>query len=590
MLDTTHDAPPRNRARTRVSLWCLPAWLAATLLLTWPLAPSFGRFIPTVLPLPDALLQAFLLHWDLRTLFTHPSRVWDAPIFHPERNTLTYTDHHLAEAVLVKPVTWLTSNTAVPYNVLIVLTFVASAWTMYRLVRLLGAGRDGAFVASLLFAFCPYRWCNMGNLNQLHTAFVPLAVFFALRLVHSGRTRDLVGCALTLVATSYFSWYYAFYVATVYAVVALHQAFVGRVRLRAVISPAVIATAAASVLLVLPGVLPYLSERAHVPGFERTLGMASYWSADLLDYIRTNVENRTIGRIPALRGDQPYFPGLLAAALAVVAWLELRRRPRSAGSAAAGALAKLRAGALPLGDASILAAVGITGFVLSLGPILRVAGHRLWIPLPYALLWYVVPGFQSMRASGRYSLLVVTAVAALAGLGYETLRRRGTGGRALFPATVAAALALAWSVPWPLVPFPQRDELPPVVTWLEHQPDDPPVLNLPMPATEPDEGMRDVTRQVYAIYHRKPLVDGASGFVPLPHRRLRQIMQRFPAPESLREAGAFGTRLIVVHYGDWDAAAAARIRAAAAGAPELRPVAAFGDDVVYELKVTGAPS
>jgi hypothetical protein len=133
MLDTTHDAPPRNRARTRVSLWCLPAWLAATLLLTWPLAPSFGRFIPTVLPLPDALLQAFLLHWDLRTLFTHPSRVWDAPIFHPERNTLTYTDHHLAEAVLVKPVTWLTSNTAVPYNVLIVLTFVASAWTMYRL-------------------------------------------------------------------------------------------------------------------------------------------------------------------------------------------------------------------------------------------------------------------------------------------------------------------------------------------------------------------------------------------------------------------------------------------------------------------------
>jgi hypothetical protein len=160
----------------------------------------------------------------------------------------------------------------------------------------------------------------------------------------------------------------------------------------------------------------------------------------------------------------------------------------------------------------------------------------------------------------------------------------------LFPATVAAALALAWSVPWPLVPFPQRDELPPVVTWLERQPDDPPVLNLPMPASEPDEGMRDVTRQVYAIYHHKPLVDGASGFVPLPHRRLRQIMQRFPARESLREAATFGTRLIVVHYGDWDAASAARIRAAAAGAPELRQVAAFGDDVVYELQVTGAPS
>jgi len=590
MLDATPDAPPRTRALTRTSLWCIPAWVGATLLLTWPLARSFGRFVPTVLPLPDALLQAFLLHWDLRTLFTHPGRVWDVPIFHPERNTLTYTDNHLAEAVLVKPVTWLTSNTAVPYNVLVVLTFVASAWAMYRLVRLLGAGREGAFVASLLFAFSPYRWCNMANLNQLHTAFAPLGLFFALRLAHDHRIRDLAGCALTLVVTSYFSWYYAFYVATVYAVVAFHQAFVGRLRARSLVSPAPLAIAVASVLLVLPGVLPYLRERAHTPGFERTLGMASYWSADLLDYVKTNVENRTVGRIPGLSGDQPYFPGLLAAALAVVAWRDLARRRAGVAAAGHGLLAKLRAAALRHGDASVLAAVGVTGFVLSLGPILRVAGHKIWIPLPYALLWYVVPGFQSMRASGRYSLLVVSAVAALAGLGYEALRRRGAGGPARFPVTVAAALALAWSVPWPLVPFPQHDEVPPVVVWLERQPGDPPVLNLPMPATEPDEGMRDVTRQAYAIYHHKPLVDGASGFVPLPHRRLRLVMQRFSEPATLREAAAFGTRLIVVHYGDWDTATAARIRAGADDTPELRRVAAFGDDVVYELNASGAPS
>src|SRR5437868_2138699 len=116
--------PPAARRRTwhPASLLVVPAYLAATLAFTWPLVRDIRRFVPTVPPLWDSLLQAFLLHWDLRTLRTHPAIVFDAPLFHPERNTLTYTDHHLGEAVLLTPVTWLTHNTAIPYNVLVLFT------------------------------------------------------------------------------------------------------------------------------------------------------------------------------------------------------------------------------------------------------------------------------------------------------------------------------------------------------------------------------------------------------------------------------------------------------------------------------------
>ncbi len=581
------DAPltqpaPRRRAWHPGSLLVVPAYVAAALAFTWPLARDMRRFVPTVEPLWDSLLQAFLLHWDLRTLWTHPGRVFDAPLFHPERNTLTYTDHHLGEAVLVTPVTWFTDNTAVPYNVIVLFTCVASAWAMYRLARVLGAGRDGAFIAGLLFAFSPYRYCNMANLNLLHTYFIPLGITFALRYARTRRTRHLVWTGLTLAALSYFSWYYTFYLATALALVAVHALVMRRLRWRDLVSPPWLATAALTGILVAPGVLPYLHERAHTPGFERTLGMASYWSADLLDYLKTNPENATIGRIRWLTGEQPYFPGLVAVVLAVIALRTVWPRH------VRGVLARWR----EMGDAACVLLIGATGFVLSLGPILRVAGHRIWIPLPYAALWYVVPGFQSMRASGRYSVLVLLATAALAALGYEVVRRRlAAAGRErwMFPATLALTTLLAWSVPWPMVPFPQRDELPPVVAWLERQPGEPPVLNLPVPAREEDEGFRDVTRQIHAIYHRKPLVDGVTGFVPLPHRRLRQVMQGFPSDSSLAEAARFGTRLIVVHYADWDAATAARIRARADASPGLRRAAAFGDDVAYELLARAEP-
>ena len=598
---TLHTPVARRRGWHLGSLLALPAYLAATLAFTWPLARDFRRFVPTVVPLWDSLLQAFLLHWDLRTLFTHSGRVFDAPLFHPERNTLTYTDHHLGEAVLVTPVTWFTDNTAVPYNVLVVFTCVASAWAMYRLARLLGAGRGGGFIAGLLFAFSPYRYCNMANLNLLHTYFIPLGIFFALRYSWNRRTRDLVAMGLTLAAQSYFSWYYTFYLGTALALVVIHALVLGRMRWRELLSPAWLATAAATFALVLPGVLPYLREHARTPGFERTLGMASYWSADLLDYLKTNPENVMIGRLKWLTGEQPYFPGLVAAVLAIVALMGLRQNVPAELSpqetlawmrtppATRGMRERLHAFACEWrrrGDASYFLLLGATGFILSLGPILRVAGHRVWIPLPYAALWYIVPGFQSMRASGRYSVLVLTAVVALAALGYEVVRRRlarAERERWMFPVALAVTTLLTWSVPWPMVPLPQRDELPPIVLWLERQPGEPPVLNLPMPAREEDEGFRDVTRQIHAIYHRKPLVDGVTGFVPLPHRHLRQTMQRFPAPDALSEAARFGTRIIVVHFGDWDAATRARLRAEADASPGLRRVAAFGDDVAYEL-------
>src|SRR5574341_555214 len=119
----------------RWSHLCLPGFLLLTLILTWPLARDFGRSLPTVVGLPDALLQAYILNWDLGALSTRPLGVFDAPIFHPEPRTLTYMDHLLGEALVASPISALTHNPAAAYNAVVVFSFLASAWAMYRLVR-----------------------------------------------------------------------------------------------------------------------------------------------------------------------------------------------------------------------------------------------------------------------------------------------------------------------------------------------------------------------------------------------------------------------------------------------------------------------
>src|SRR5438093_2316778 len=260
---------------------CLPAFLAITALLTWPLLRDFGRALPTVVGLPDALFQAFVLNWDLRALATNPLHVFDAPIFYPEKNTLTYMDHLLGESAVAAPAMALTNNTAAAYNSVVFFSFVASAGATYRLARLLGASRSGGFLCGVMFGFSPFRYCNMANLNLLQTEFLPLGLFFALRFARKKRTRDLVGSGFTLAAQSYFSWYHTFYLATALGVLGLDQIARGRLRGRDLLDRRALITGLSTIVLLLPGLLPYLEQRSEMRGFGRTLGMTSYWSADL---------------------------------------------------------------------------------------------------------------------------------------------------------------------------------------------------------------------------------------------------------------------------------------------------------------------
>jgi hypothetical protein len=320
-----------------------------------------------------------------------------------------------------------------------------------------------------------------------------------------------------------------------------------------------------------PVLTPFVIERALMPEFHRTLYQSQLYAADPFDYLRVQEFNRTRGFIGPLSGDLAYWPGLATVVFAffgLAAWLRARRRPAEVGAAL------------------LIAAVG---FVLSLGPFLRVAGHQTHFPLPFAFLFEHVPGFQAIRATGRYAVLVLIGALILAGLGYEDVRRRLAGrGRAVAVALPAVALLVtlvdSYSVPVPMVSFPDLRDPPAVYRWLATEPPPGPVLELPCPPYEKDERMIDATRQLYQHVHRRPRLDGVSGFVPPSTRELRRAVQDFPAARALDAAARCEARVIVVHYGDFAPGVRDSLRARAAAVPRLRRLAEFGDDVVYELR------
>jgi hypothetical protein len=559
----------------RASLLVAPLYVVLTLALTWPLACEATRAVPRGSLSLDALMQAYILEWDWRTLPRDPTRVFDAPNFHPERRTLTYMDHLIGEAVLGWPVRASTHSLPLAQNFLVVFSFVSTAWITYRLARCLGASRPGAFLSGCLYTFCGYRLGNLANVNQLQTELVVVGLFFGVRFVFGRRRlRDGALALLAIAAQSWFGWYYFYHLVVALGLLAPFV-WLGRGAGRPPVPwRAMAALAAGALLLVLPSAWPYLQQQRAMSSFRRSLGYTALYSADLLDWFRVHLASRLGELMPWRRGHGAFWPGLVAVSLGgVAAWRTWRSRAERVGAW------------------GYVLCLGLAGFLLAFGPVPHVAGLRLWIPLPYAALYYLVPGFASMRAPSRFAALAILALALLAARAYDALRASNVRGRRWLVALVwVLGVGETVSVPLGMVPLPDPARLPAVYRWLARQPGDFAIVEVPMPASQEEESERDALRQLVSLYHGKARLDGVSGFSPPAHERFRAAMREFPAATAIDAARVRGASYVVVRFAELDGAQAARLRASIRGDSGLEPVAAFGSDVVYRLGRAGSAS
>lgn len=199
----------RARGAARTAAWVL-GLAAVAVALTWPLAASPDR-APSV---RDDYLQNLWNFWWVRTaLFElHSNPFVTDHLHHPlgislGRHTLSPVNSllgALAGAVL---------GLHDAYKALLILHFALAAAAMAWLARDLTGSRGAAALAGLVYAFAPFQWHYLPEINVSTREFVPLAALFLLRTWREGGVRNgaLAVLATALVAASH--WYYLVYTA-----------------------------------------------------------------------------------------------------------------------------------------------------------------------------------------------------------------------------------------------------------------------------------------------------------------------------------------------------------------------------------------
>ena len=577
-------APRWNQARFLLAP--LFAYLAAAVVTTWPLAIHPGSLLGAPSGPGDPFLNLWILGWDMQAVLSDPAsiltgRVFNANIFHPAAGTLAYSDHLLLQSVLLSPLYAITHDVVACYNLLLIVSLVASALAMHLFVRSVICTESGAYLAGLAWGFGSYRFAHLIHLQLQSLYFLPLAFLFLHRVIAGRRRRDVIYLGVVAGLQALSSVYYGVIGGLALAVGGVALAVgVGRWRSSALLRR-LVAAGAIGALIVAPVAVVYWRV-GQSEGFGRNLYEAGRNAAYVSSYLQVPPGNMVYGRTDLLRqrdraasSEPPHtgperelFPGFVLIALAIAgAWLGWRSDSR------------------PI--VLTMVAIAILGFVLSLGP----DGIR---PL-YAAFHRFVFGFQAIRAPARFSVVVLFALCTLAAIGWRELSPWAHGvsplghkdemnhkghlrvlrdlrGYVLFVLFTLAALE------WLHVPL-SLAAAPPLRTdvgqWLAGAPEPGAVAILPL-----DADIASTPAMVQSLEYRRPIVNGYSGQRPSFYRPLVDALNTFPSGDALLALRDSRVRFVVTP-------------APIAPSPEDGPSPAverarFNDGTIYELRWTPA--
>jgi hypothetical protein len=351
-------------ARAFVRELCVfAAFAALTVVMTWPWARHWRD---TATDLGDPYTIAYTLWWDYHATFHQPTRLFDATIFYPYRDTLAFSEHDYGIALLFFPLFAAGVAPLTVHSLATMLAFALSGYGAFRLARTLTGSYAAAWIAGIAFAFVPYRFHRLPHLHYIFAGWLPL-VFEALVLFvrrRSCRRAAWLGAAFTMNALTCITWFILGLIPLALSgllLVSWERAWSDRrLWLRGALALAL------SAVLLLPFMLPYRRVAAE-HGFVRKAEEMVSFNATLNHWFAASRRSKLWDGLGerVVSEELALFPGLLAPLLALASLLYFAgRRGRrdgretgaelnggAAGDAAGGDAARVSAGSEARGEA-----------------------------------------------------------------------------------------------------------------------------------------------------------------------------------------------------------------------------------------------
>jgi hypothetical protein len=142
--------------------------------------------------------------FDYAITYLHINPLHDSYLYYPMG--MDFIEGGILPILLFVPITHILGSVA-SYNIYLLSTFVLSGFGMFLLVDYLLNDKKIAFIAGLIFAFCPFHFA--ASLGHLHTFSIMLLPFFVLymhKMFDTSSIRNVIICSFFFACTALTSW------------------------------------------------------------------------------------------------------------------------------------------------------------------------------------------------------------------------------------------------------------------------------------------------------------------------------------------------------------------------------------------------
>lgn len=559
--------------------------LAATYI-TYPLIFHFNEFVPGY---GDELYITWILNWNIHALSTNPLNLFSGNIYFPYQYPLSFSDLHLASSILAFLPVKMFGEPIIAYTLNLFLAFSMLGFSLYLLVYFLTKDYASSISAGTICAFSTYLLPKIGQLQVLTIYWIPLSLVCFFAYIKFKKFKYFFLTILFFYLQFINSFMPAYFLFFVLLSLSFYEIFKNKKPKSLLINKKNLITLSIFFLLSIPIIYPYY-HTSHIFNYVRDIRDSIHF-ANRPEFFFYNFGRSNIGPIigsvlykttgPILYDGYRGFMNIVLTFIVIYYFLFKKRKPKYF---------------------NFFTIVSISAYILSMGPALQFGGHVIKhpfiIPLPYSLFYYLAPGFQGFRNSGRIEIYEILTFCIAIGL-LLSFMIKSLKTRVIFSIIICIGVLAEFTFPIKYLPIQSSSNVPQVYKYLNSTPKTSVIAEFPIYNWDMFPYSFDENKRLYfSTYNFRRTINGGGGFSPPEWQKDTVfLVENFPNKKSVNLLKKIGVNFIIVHNKEFDLLYNDRFTINGSRIPNSKMVQSrldktdgiqlikkFGSDLVYKIK------
>lgn len=519
-------------------------FVISSIYITYPLVFHLGDLVTGY---GDQYLHAYIMNWVVHALFTNPLNLFQASIYYPYINSLAYSDLFLTSSILSIIPLWILKEPIVTVNFTLISSIFMMGFFTFTLSFYLTKNFWPSLISGLLIIFSPVFLDKKTHIQMLSIQWIPLSILFFIMFVKSFKTRYLLFSMLFFLFQFYNSFLPGYFLIFFYLIYLFWARINSRKIIKRIFTKNNFLIVLTTLFLTIPIVKPYYDVFKEYDA-ARNIRDTIHFALQPEDLIYPNEHTvlepllLKISNIKQYRQTDEIKPGYIGLIFSLLSFLAIFHT-----------LKKIKKKNI-LENSFIT--TGLLGLILSFGPALHIARETVHKPfliiLPYALFYYIIPGFSGFRNSSRWEILFIFCMAVLITLILSAILKNSKKALLIYIFLIMG-IVFEYNFPMKFYPVEPIKNFPKVYSWIDSTPENSVFISMPIYNWNSPRWFTEVKREYFYTKNFRKTVNGYSGFSPTNWQEdVMYLFANFPYGNSIQKIKNMGVNYIIIEKKEYD--------------------------------------